>query len=323
MIYLITASKDTTAYSLYPTINTGLDQILVVSKGITKNDENDIARSFLKFEIDSLPTYVTASLVELSLQISQIEQIPLSYTIYANPISESWDMGIGQWEDNLPYTGSLSWNHQPQIVSSISSSQYFNFEDGDIKMDVKSIYNHWTQSGNFGLRLAHSESIESSSLNYGYLKFYSKETNTFRQPLLKIGFDDQQYVTGSLLKISEEDEIIIKTKSLKESYPIGKLVKFNFFTREKYPVKTITNSFPVEQIKYIPQSSYYAIKDILTGISIVDFCDFTKISCNESGSYIKLDTTNFPINRPLRFEYLINRNGIFEKYFDDKTFIIN
>lgn len=322
MIYLITASKDTTAYSLHPTINTGLDQILVVSKGVNRNNENDIARSFLQFKINSLPQYVTASSVELNLQISQVEQIPLSYTIYANPISESWDMGIGQWEDELAYTGSLTWNYQPNVITSISSSQYYDYQDGDITMDIKSIYNYWTGSNNYGLRLSHIESVESSSLNYGYLKFYSKETNTFRQPLLKIGFNDQEYNTGSLTPITSGKEIVVKSKGLKGIYPLGKLTKFKFITRDKFPLKTFNYSFPYEVMQYIPQESYYAVKDVITGLKIIEFGPYTKVSCDVNGSYIKLDTTNFPQNRPLKFEFLIDRDGIFEKYEDELIFEI-
>lgn len=322
MVYLITASKDATAYSLYPTINTGLDQILVISKGITKNSEIDIARSFIHFNINNLPSHITASSVELHLQISQIEEMPLSYTIYANAISESWDMGVGQWEDNTPYTGSLSWDYQPNVITTVSSSQNFEFQDGDIKMDIKTIYNYWTGSNNYGLRLAHSESIESSSLNYGYLKFYSKETNTFRQPLLKIAFDDQEYNTGSLASITSGKDIVIKSKSLKSQYPLGKLVKFKFGTRDKFPLKTFTNPFPYETIQYLPQNSFYSVKDVITGLKIIDFSNYTKISCDISGSYIKMDTTNFPQNRPLKFEFLVNRDGVFERYEDDLTFEI-
>lgn len=320
MIYLLTSSKDTTSYNLKPNTNTGLDQILAISKAITRNEENDIARSFLHFNISNLPSYVTASSTELSLQITEVEQIPLSYTIYANPISESWDMGVGQWEDELPYTGSLTWNYQPKIITTISSSQYFDFEDSDIKMDIKSIYNYWTGSNNFGLRLSHADSVESSSLNYGYLKFYSKETNTFRQPLLKIGFNDQEYNTGSLTPVTSGKEIVVQSKQLKTYYPSGKLTKFKFTTRDRYPLKTFSYVFPYEITQYLPQDSYYSIKDVITGLKIIDFGEYTKISCDSNGSYIKLDTTNFPKNRPLKFEFLINRDGFFEKYEDNLTF---
>lgn len=321
MIYLATASKDTTAYSLYPTINSGIDEILDISKAYTINGDEDIARTFIKFDIDNLPLYITASFVELQLQITKIESVPLSYTIYGYPIIEDWEMGVGRKADTIQTaSGSLSWNYQPNIYTNLSASQKFEFEDGDIHMDITSIYNYWTGSNNYGIRLAHSESVESSSLDYGYISFYSKETNTYRQPLLKIGFDDQEYITGSLKSISENKDIIIKSKGLKQKYPIGKLVKFNFVTRDKFPTKKFSSIFAYEAMQYIPQDSYYAIKDVVTGLNILNFSDYTKISCNVSGSYIKLDTTNFPTNRPLKFQFMINRDGVFEKYEDDLTF---
>ena len=39
-------------------------------------------------------------------------------------------------------------------------------------------------------------------------------------------------------------------------------------------------------------------------------------------TYIKFDTTNYPTNRPLRFEFMVNSDGIIEYYQDDLTFMI-
>jgi hypothetical protein len=322
MKYLITASKDASTYSLYPKKNTGLDPILTVGKTYTRNNDADNSRSYLYFKIDSLPGYVTSSNVELSLQITEVEQIPLNYTIIAYPVTESWEMGIGKYEDSPIYSSSINWETQPGINSSVSSSQIFEYEDSNIKMNINNLYNYWTQSFNYGLRLSHEIDVENSSLDYGTLKFYSKETNTYRQPLLIISWDDQVYTTGSLKSVADTNEIIIKSKGLKKEYPSGKIARFNFVTRDKFPVKTFSSTFAYENMQYLPQTSYYSIVDIITKIPIIEYSDYTKISCDGIGSYVLLDTTNFPKNRPLKFEFMINRNGKFELYEDDLSFEI-
>lgn len=321
MIYLVTASKDASVYSLYPSKNTGLDEILTISKAYTAVEESDIARSFIQFDIGSLPTYVTASSTILTLELTKPSELPINFSLYAYPVTESWDMGIGTWPETINTDG-IVWNNQPGVDYAVSASTIFSYKSlSDLEMDIQSLYNYWTGSGNYGLRLSHTGSVETSSLNYGYLKYYSKETNTFKQPLLKLGWDDQVYDTGSL-SVTSGKEIVIKTKELKNSYLGGKLNKIRLAVREKYPIKNFSKGFAYASSSALPQSSYYSIVDVITKNTIIGFSDYTKISCDTAGSYIKFDTTNYPTNRPLRFEFRVDRDGIVEYYEDDLTFMI-
>ena len=216
----------------------------------------------------------------------------------------------------------LTWSDQPGVDYTISASKAFVYQSlDDLEIDIKTLYNYWTGSGNYGLRLSHTASVESSSLNYGYLKYYSKETNTYQQPLLKLGWDDQVYTTGSLSVVTDQ-EIVIKTKELKNSYLGGKLNKIRLAVREKYPIKSFSKGFAYASSSALPQSSYYSIVDVITKNTIIGFSDYTKISCDTAGSYIKFDTTNYPTNRPLRFNFMVDRDGIYEYYEDDLTFMI-
>jgi hypothetical protein len=321
MIYLVTASKDASVYELTPSKNTGLDEILTISKAYTSADQSDIARTFIQFDINSLPSYVTASSTILSLHLTKPSELPLNFNLYAYAVTASWDMGIGTWPEDINTDG-INWSDQPGVNYTISASKSFVYQSlDDLEIDIKSIYNYWTGSGNYGLRLSHTGSVETSSLNYGYLKYYSKETNTYQQPYLKIGWDDQSYTTGSLPVVSDT-EIIVKTKELKNQYLSGKLNKVRLAAREKYPIKTFSRAFAYASSSALPQSSYYSIVDVITKNIIIGFSDYTKISCDATGSYIKFDTTNYPTNRPLKFNFMVNRDGIYEYYEDDLTFMI-
>jgi len=322
MIYLVTASKDASAYELYPRRNTGIDELLSVSKAYTSNNESDIARSFIQFDINSLPSHVTASSTILNLNSSQTLRLPISFSLYAYPVSSNWNMGLGIFTEDTDQSGSLTWNIQPTIDYTLSASLYYGYTTTkDVSLDIKNIYNYWTASGNYGLMLSHTSSVESSSLDYGYLKFYSKESNTYKQPLLRIGWDDQQYTTGSLSVVGD-NEIIIKTKELKSYYLEGKLNKIKLAVRDKYPIKTFSNSFAYSTSSALPQNSYYSIIDVVTKNIIIPFSTYTKVSCDANGSYVKFDTTNFPTHRALRLEFMLDRDGITEYYQDDLTFMI-
>ena len=321
MIYLVTASKDASVYELYPSKNTGLDEILTVSKAYTSMDESDIARSFLQFDINSLPAYVTASSTILSIHLAKPSELPLNFSLYTYPVTASWDMGIGTWPETINTDG-ITWSSQPGVNYNVSASKAFVYQSlDDLEIDIKPLYNYWTGSGNYGLRLSHTGSVETSSLNYGYLKYYSKETNTYQQPYLKIGWDDQVYSTGSLSLVSDS-EIVVKTKELKSQYLGGKLAKLRLAVREKYPIKSFSKGFAYASSSALPQTAYYSITDVITKNIIIGFSEYTKISCDSTGSYIKFDTTNYPTNRPLRFNFMVDRDGIYEYYEDDLTFMI-
>lgn len=322
MIHFVTASKDATVYSLYENKNTGLDEILTVSKHYSRFEEDDRARAFLHFDLTNVPSYVTASSTTLNLKITEGEELPISFSIFAYPVTSSWNMGVGSFHYIPDSNDGITWNTQPFILSSsAAASQSFTYQSLDIDMDVKSIYNYWTASGNYGLVIKHSNTIETSSLDYGVMNFYSKETNTINQPLLKLRWDDVSgsYTTGSLGPLPSTS-IIVKSKELKPYYTEGGKVKIKVIGREQYPLKTFSNAFSYLDVKYLPSGSYYAIRDEITKKKIVDFSTYTKINCNASGNYFVFDSTNFPTNRVYKFLFLVERDGYEEYFEDDLTF---
>lgn len=321
MIHLLTASKDASVYERYPTKNTGFDEILTISKAYDADNLSDIARTFIAFDVDSLPTYVTASSVTLNLKLTQPESLPIDFSIYAYAVTESWNMGIGTFYGTTD-TASINWNNQPSVNFTVSGSKSFTYQTlGDLNMDVKRIYNYWTGSSNYGLRLSYRTSVEDSGDEYGYLRYHSKETNTFRQPYLIIGWDDQYYITGSLPLVSNK-EMVVKTKDLKNGYLVGKVNKINLVVRERFPLKTYTSGYAYESSSALPPTSYYSIVDTITKNTIVGFSEYTKINCDGTGSYVKFDTSNYPTNRPLQLRFMVDRDGMYEYYEDDLTFTI-
>lgn len=320
MIYFVTASKDASVYSLSPTKNTGLDEILTISKHYNRYEERDNARTFIQFDIDNIPSYVTASNVTLNLNLAQPEELADSYTIYGYPVTESWNMGRGTWPETINTDG-LNWNNQVGVDFNIEVSQSFTYFGGDAHMNIKSVYDYWTGSNNYGIRLSHISSIEDSGDEYGVLKFYSKETNTFLQPLLKLAWDDSIYSTGSLSQLTDS-QILVRSKELRDSYNEGNKIRIKIIGRSLYPTKSFTNTFSYDDIKCLPQTSYYSVREEITKKVLIDFSEYTKISCDSNGNYINLDTSNFPKNRVYRLLFRIVRDGISEFIDDDLTFII-
>ena len=86
--YFVTASKDASVYLQQPNQNTGLDEVLEVSK-IYYGTVRDVSRALLKFDLTELSQSlsngsVTLTEADLILRETESEEIPLEYTIYAS-----------------------------------------------------------------------------------------------------------------------------------------------------------------------------------------------------------------------------------------------
>lgn len=344
MYYFLTASKDASIYLQQPTQNTGLDEILEVSKTYYGNLK-DVAHSLIKFDTTHLSTLissgeVTMTSAELILRECESSEIPLDYTIYAYQVSQSWDMGIGTRFDEISTDG-VSWNKRTTtdnwLVGDYTTgttgsfngkggtwytgsvaTQSFSYETSDIQMDVLEPMNVWLSGSvpNEGWILKHSSEVENDTDDYGQLKFFSKETNTIYQPKVRIGWDDSSFVTGSLTEL-DADDIHVTFKRLKSRYKRGSKPEIRVFGREKYPLKTYTNTYGYTDVKYLPETTYYQVKDVITDEVIVPFSDYTKVSCDSNGNYFKLNLTNWEYSRDYYIEIKVDRNGVIE-YFEDK-----
>lgn len=344
MYYFVTASKDASLYLQQPTQNTGRDEILEVSKTYYGNLK-DIARSVIKFDTTPLSQSiasgdVTMSAVDLILRDCESNEIPIDYTIYAYQVSQSWDMGIGTRFDEISTDG-CSWNKRTTAdwlgndfasgttgsfngkggtwYTGSAASQSFSYETADIEMNVLTPMLNWISGSipNEGWILKHDSSLENNTTDYGQLKFFSKETNTVYQPKLRIGWDDSNFTTGSLTELTAED-IHITFKRLKTRYKRGSKPTIRVFGREKYPLKTYANSYAYTDVKYLPSTTYYQIKDAITEEVIVPFNDnYTKVSCDSNGNFFKLNLSNFEYNRDYFIEIKTVRDGVVE-YFQQK-----
>jgi hypothetical protein len=346
MYYFLTASKDASIYLQQPNQNTGLDEILEVSK-VYYGNIKDVAKSLIKFEVG----YLSASLVDTSISMSEAtlvlretesNEIPLEYTLYINAVSGAWEMGAGTRFDNISTAG-VTWNYREgdsqlewlennfleATTSSfasgvggvwwvnLQSTKNYNYESADLLVDVKSILQTWLTGSipNDGFVIRFGTDEELDTQDYGQLKFFSKETNTIFQPKIRIGWDDQSYITSSLSAL-ETEEMVVVPKVAKE-YKVNTIQKIKISARERYPLKTFNNTFAYGTTKYLPITSYYQIKDSASDTIIIPFGEYTKLSCDSNGNYMKVDFSNWEIGRTYKIEFKVVYDGQ-SYYFDNE-----
>lgn len=78
-----------------------------------------LSRALLKFDISSISASISNGTISntgslrfnLKMEISEVKEVPLTYSIYAYPVSQSWEMGNGRYETGGTTTGT-SWYYR-------------------------------------------------------------------------------------------------------------------------------------------------------------------------------------------------------------------
>ena len=251
-------------------------------------------------------------------------ELNISGTNYLNTQSTaSFRKGGGTWYYSSP--PSCSNNVSLSFCSNISGSSYicsqsFDNESSDIEIDITRICSAWICGciPNEGIILMTSEELNSNASNN--LKFFSKETNTIYSPYIDVKWDDSNFNTASLSPVTSSLGVSVSIKGIKTEYKSGSKVKFTVFSRETNPMKQFVSAQSnYLTSKYLPTSSYYSIKDNESEEVIVDFDDYTKLSCDQYGNYFHLDTTGLPHERYYRILIKSEFNDGSIQIFDNKS----
>jgi hypothetical protein len=133
-IYKIFPSKDTTLYSYYPVMNTGLDAICEVSNTldpILRGEVPMVARYLMEFDLDEIKDIIDNKIginsydVFLKNFISEAQGMNQDTLIEFQPLAQSWNNGTGHYLDKPEVDNGSSWacsNFSGSGVWSLSGS---------------------------------------------------------------------------------------------------------------------------------------------------------------------------------------------------------
>jgi hypothetical protein len=118
-VYKIFPEKDATMYSLFPQMNTGLDEIVEISNlNIAISSNAQVARYLIKFNQDQLDDAIDNLAgraqwsADLRCFIATAQGINLDSRLYVYPVSGTWGMGTGKYLDQPLVTNGVSWEWQ-------------------------------------------------------------------------------------------------------------------------------------------------------------------------------------------------------------------
>lgn len=323
-VYKIFPEKSATIYSYYPSLNTGIDEILEISTFQSIDGNSEVSRALIKFPTDQINDVilnkVSGSTYDAYLKgyLSNASEIPLNYTIFSYPIAVDWNQGTGRLSNVPITTNGVSWKYTNQsgstvwtsgtfpggvtgsytgsnmgggtwyTASSYQSTQSFtNISTKDIELKVTNTVAAWynTTISNYGFILKHSGSLEFTTASKFETKYFSSNTHTIYPPCLEIRWDDFSYSTGSLTVVtSSYFEAVINNN--KAEYQQDSLQRFRVAVRGLYIPTTFRTILNYGNTYALPTSSYWAIKDLDTEEMVVDYdTSYTKISCDSTSNY--------------------------------------
>ena len=358
MYHLYYPERDTTLYERYPYKNTGIDPLLELiktpSSSIFHTTYNTrflidfgsqitaIASAISAGDMPPVGKHINSSSVYLNMRVASAPDLPINYTLYAYPVSESWSNGTGTF-DNVPETtNGASWYYRNGRVSGImwntgsahskddysitdsigggtwitgsgfEASQSFNYELPDVRMDVTDIIKKWIDGTipNHGFMIKRSRTDERSGDPVGDLKFYGLDTHTIYVPRLEVAWNDTTLTgTGSKPEISD-DVYIPYIKNIRNEYRENERAIFRIAARPEFPARSYSTSSNYLVDYRLPTSSYYSIQDAVTMETIIPFdTNATQISCDDKGSFFKLRLNTFQPERYYKIVLRIERSG--------------
>lgn len=310
-------TEDATIYQRYPNNNSGLDEIIEVGKNVKSIDSNNMyssasSRILLNFDIPSQQQYPTSSRYFLNLKIANATKVTRYQKLDVYLVSGSWDEGSGYFyqdiqnsEDGVTWStknAQVSWSNSGGDYNANISASYTlsKVPIQDVKIDVTNLIAPIVSGSNQlpwnGLLVKFPSTDEANSLNKGNIKFFSSNTHTIFAPTLEVNYVDQVFITGSLKRIPNSN-VSILPQNLKESYTQGEVDKVYFVVRDKYPDRRFDAVQRYRTQYYLPSESYFRIRDEVSDVVLYDFDAYSAISCDTSGSYFILNTSQFESNR--------------------------
>jgi len=327
MITRLLSNKDTTIYESYYLQNTSLDSILELKYNILLNANSRFLINFNHQNLLNLIPSGTTANYKLQLFSDELHEIKLNTDFKVYPLSQDWVQGTGKFNDDPITTDGVCWSNTGNTIwidsgsnfvtqshinsgggswnSNYVASQSLEYnpltDNSDLYFNVNDIVGQWISGtiDNFGfiVKLDKEQDLDINS-NFQY---FSADSSTIYSPQLIATWDDSSFITGSLNALSGDIKTIIYYKNLNMNYTRNSTVKIELGARNKYTQATFNyNNHPLNQNLYLPETSYYSIIDENTNEVVIDYGDYTKISCNSDGNYFWLDMSNFNIDRIYR-----------------------
>jgi hypothetical protein len=132
-VYKLFPTKDATMYSLFPTLNTGRDEILEASTKVNGTYDVNVqaSRMLLSFSTTEINDVITNKIANktwdahLKIFVADVQAINSDTTLETYPVSSSWNMGTGKYLDYPEVNDGVSWYFRVSSGSTVWRNSNF------------------------------------------------------------------------------------------------------------------------------------------------------------------------------------------------------
>jgi hypothetical protein len=220
--------------------------------------------------------------------------------VWTNGTFES--LTTGSYSQNQGTTaGGGTWYTGSATLKDIVQTQTFTYSNPiDLNVDVTNTIDIWISQSkgisggdipNEGFIIKQTSSVEfiPSQSKASTFKFYSVDTNTIYPPQLEVKFDDFFYYTSSKMEELYQPEAFISSYNNDGVYYSESIQRFRIAAVPQYPKKVFQTQSGYLTNYYLPQTSYYAIKDSETNEYVIEFDPiYTQLSADTTSSYFDI-----------------------------------
>ena len=219
-IYKIFPYKDTTLYSLYPNMSTGLDAISEIVNRLGVDGTPDVSRFITQFDTTEIQNVINNKIgsniwdVNFKNFIADAYGITLNSTLEIWPLAQDWNNGTGEFLDSPITTNGASWN-------------FSNYGDGT----------SWSIAGFIGTELYTSSYNSTYAPQGGGNWFYS-------------GSNVSSYRVTQSFDLRSDKDLNVRVKTIVSKWYSGSLPNYGFITKWASDIEFFNTSSIQPVMKY-------------------------------------------------------------------------
>ena len=209
--------------------------------------------------------------------------------------------------------------YKKNTLETLTSADTFQLDSGSLdsgsldsgSLDSGSLDSGSLDSGSMAIELDESHCADSAQTDFSVVDQIIEEELT----------ETIQKENSDLIELSTSN-ISVFISQIKNEYQKNEILRMEVGVREKYPAKKFSNRMRYSSKNFTKDALYYSVRDAETEEIMIDYSEYTKISCDSLGHYFHFDFSSLKRGRLYKFIIQQRANEIQVNFTDNRTFMI-
>jgi hypothetical protein len=223
--------------------------------------------------------------------------------------------GGGTWWTGTNFIAENSFTNTDNLDLSLNVTNFIQYFSSSYYQG--GVYPNGIENEGFIIKKPIATECDASS-SFGELRYYSVDTHTIYPPKLTFKWDDSSYShSGTILSSS----LFLSLYNNKQEFQRKSKQRFRLTTRKQFPDRAFVTSSNYLDVAYLPQTSYYSLRDATTDEVIIPFdTSYTKLSADSEGMYFDLWMEGLQPERYYKLQFKVDSNEGIDIYDKDYYF---